>query len=87
MPYLSDDALATSAAANAAAPMAQRSGIMFHGAIMDASVVRETRVQAPRMRHTPPPPRVCASLVARAEVLTLPTPLPPTTRHRRWSRC
>ena len=53
MPYLSDDALATSAAANAAAPMAQRSGIMFHGAIMDASVVRETHVQAPRMRHTP----------------------------------
>ena len=77
MPYLSDDALATSAAANAAVPMAQRSGIMFHGAIMDASVVRETRVQAPRMRHTPPPPRVCAPLVARAEVTT--SPLPPPT--------
>ena len=86
MPYLSDDALATSAAANAAAPMVQRRGIMFHGAIMDASVVRETHVQAPRMRHTPPPPRVCASLVARAEVQYSPPP-PPTTPHRRWSRC
>ena len=58
MPYLSDDGLAASAAANAAVSMAQRGGIMFHGAVRDASVVRETRVQVPCTRHTPRP--LCA---------------------------
>lgn len=76
MPYLSDDALAASVAANAAVPMASRSGMMFHGAIMDASVVRETRVQAcdafPLSVHAP----LCPCSVAHS-----------SPNDDRWSRC